>query len=281
MDETLEALVRREDEDRWLSSRFADAPARKRLMALYAFNIELSATAQRASDPLTGEMRLQFWRDALEAIYAGQTAPASPIVAALSEAIAEAHLPHARFAAIIEARRHDLEAAPFDSWADLEAYVDATSGALMLLAAQACAPVKPPSDRQIVAVRAAGRAWGYAGLVRALPFWSAQRRTFFPKKLREHVGVNEASLFSAGPGDHAGAAAARAVLNRASGAYQDLRRHALWLTKDMFPAIGHISLVPQYVRAVAKAPDTLRQNVKTSLIGRQLRLVGAAATGSL
>ena len=69
--ETLDDLVRRVDPDRWLASRFiADASARADVIALYAFNYELARVAGGVSNALMGEIRLTWWREAMEEIAA-------------------------------------------------------------------------------------------------------------------------------------------------------------------------------------------------------------------
>ena len=78
MKEPLEDLVRRVDEDRWLSSRFAPGPVRKKLVGLYAFNYELAHVGESSSEPALGAIRLQFWADAIASIYEGGQAPAHP-----------------------------------------------------------------------------------------------------------------------------------------------------------------------------------------------------------
>ena len=45
-------------------------------------------------------------------------------------------------------------------------------------------------------VRQAGRAWGYAGLLRALPAWTARGRTYFPHNLMAHNGLSPNTVFS-------------------------------------------------------------------------------------
>ena len=68
MDEALDDLVRRVDEDRWLASRFAPADVRARLIALYAVNYEIARTAEVVREPGVGDIRLAWWRDALAEI---------------------------------------------------------------------------------------------------------------------------------------------------------------------------------------------------------------------
>jgi phytoene synthase len=157
----LDAQVRRMDPDRWLASRFiADAEARADVIALYALNIELSRAAEVASQPLVAEMRLAWWREALEEIYEGRPARRHPQAQALAAVIARRRLPRAAMEALVEGRMRDLEPWPLKP-DEVERYADATAGGLMALAVLTLSPDADPH-----AVRHAARAWGLAGLVR-------------------------------------------------------------------------------------------------------------------
>ena len=57
------------DNDRFLTALFAAAAEREALFALYAFNIEIAKTRETVSEPLIGQMRLQWWRDAIDEIF--------------------------------------------------------------------------------------------------------------------------------------------------------------------------------------------------------------------
>ena len=59
------AIVRAADRDRYISALLAPADRRLDLMTLYAFDAELARIATTVSEPLLGEIRLQWWRDAL------------------------------------------------------------------------------------------------------------------------------------------------------------------------------------------------------------------------
>jgi phytoene synthase len=157
-DTDLDALVRRVDPDRWLATRFiADPKARADVIALYAFNYELARVAGGVSNALMGEIRLTWWREAMEEIAAGLVARKHPTV----EAVAAAGYPLSALAEMAEARMADLEAAPFETEAQVLAYVDATAGAVMMLAAWRLDPKVDPH-----AVQDAARAYGLAGLWR-------------------------------------------------------------------------------------------------------------------
>jgi phytoene synthase len=156
--ETLDDLVRRVDPDRWLASRFiGDLKARADVIALFAFNYELARVAGGVSNALMGEIRLTWWREAMEEIAAGKTPRKHPNV----EAIAASGVDPLALAAMAEARFADLDDAPPQDEGRALAYVDATAGALAVLAARRLDASADPH-----AVKGAARAYGLAGLWR-------------------------------------------------------------------------------------------------------------------
>src|SRR5215471_7113258 len=92
----LDELVRRTDPDRWLSSRFIGAPgARADVIALYAYDHELARAPKVTSNALLGEIRLTWWREALDEIFAGKAVRRHPTAEALAAAVARHALPRA------------------------------------------------------------------------------------------------------------------------------------------------------------------------------------------
>ena len=81
------ALVREADRDRYLAALFAPADKRDALFALYAFNVEIARVRDVAREPMPGEIRLQWWREALEGKRDGE-ARAHPVAAALRATLA-------------------------------------------------------------------------------------------------------------------------------------------------------------------------------------------------
>jgi 15-cis-phytoene synthase len=157
-DSGLDDLVRRMDNDRWLASRFVSDPAaRTDVVALIAFNYELARVAGGVTSALMGEIRLTWWREAMEELTAGKPPRKHPAV----EALAVCGVDPRALAAMAEARLADLEEEPFADEAAVLVYLDATAGALAALMAQR---LDPAADA--VAVRAAARAYGLAGLWR-------------------------------------------------------------------------------------------------------------------
>ena len=275
--ETTDDLVRRVDEDRWLAARFAEPPVRQRLSDFYAAVYEIARIPESVREPALGEIRLQWWRDAVAEIYAGRGAAKFPAAEGLAALVRETSLDRALVDRMIEARAKDLEVRPFETWPELEAYIDATAGAVIQLAAKACAPDLVQSRQILELFRNAGRVWGYTGLVRSLTLWNERRRTFFPQKLLDHVHLTPDDLF-AGATTHATSSACRAVLERAVHCHKEVRRLSYGAPKEFFPAYGYVALVSDYMRALDRPYDGA---AKVPLFKRQWRLVTAAATGSL
>lgn len=122
--ETLDDLVRRVDPDRWLATRFiADPAARADVIALYGLNYELARVAGGVSNALMGEIRLTWWREAMEEIAAGKPPRKHPNV----EALASSGFDPNALAVLAEARFVDLDEAPLKDEAAVLAYIDGST----------------------------------------------------------------------------------------------------------------------------------------------------------
>jgi phytoene synthase len=182
-----EALLRRDDPDRWLASLFVPAGARRHLHALFAFSLEIARAREIVSEPLLGEMRFQWWRDAIEAFAGGGDVQANPVAAALLDTIGRFDLPKDPFIELIEARLFDLYDDPMEDLATLEAYAEATSANLFRLATLVVDPVHGVEGLGVA--HHAGIAYALTGLLRALPWHLAQGQTYIPlESLRAHGG---------------------------------------------------------------------------------------------
>ena len=84
MNQTIAALVRRHDPDRFLTALFAPQAKRDALLTLYAFNHELARAREVASEPTLALIRLQWWREVVEGTRRRHEV-AEPLTAALEE----------------------------------------------------------------------------------------------------------------------------------------------------------------------------------------------------
>ncbi|MET0272067.1 MAG: squalene/phytoene synthase family protein [Phenylobacterium sp.] len=160
----LDALVRRVDPERWLSSRFvADPLARADVVALYAFDHELARAPRAASNALLGEIRLTWWREVLDEAYEGRPVRHHPTAQALAEAIVRRDLPREPLETMIDARYRELDAEPFTETEALDWARD-TGG----LTAQTAAFLLDPGGPAELAL-AAGSAWSLARRIPEAP----------------------------------------------------------------------------------------------------------------
>lgn len=200
-----EALLRRDDPDRWLSSLFVPAPARHHVHALYAFSLEIARAREIVSEPLLGEIRFQWWRDVLEAPD-GEDAQANPVASALLDTIARFGLPKEPLLALIEARLFDLYDEPIETVAALEAYAKATSSSLFRMATLVIDPVH--AVQGLGAADHAGIAYALTGLLRALPWHHARGQTYVPLEILHGHGASRDDLACGSSSPAVGAALA-------------------------------------------------------------------------
>lgn len=161
-------LLQKGDPDRFRAAMAAPLAARRVLFPIYAFNVEVSRAPWMTQEPLIAEMRLQWWRDALDEIATGATPRRHEVVTPLA-AVLDAK-GAALLDALIVARHWDIYRDPFEDAAHLTDYLEKTSGNLMLTAARALGPVAPQ------VVMDAGYAVGLAGWLCAIPALEAANR---------------------------------------------------------------------------------------------------------
>lgn len=150
----LDALIRRIDPDRWLSSRFiGQAAARADVVALYAFDNELARAPRVASNALLAEMRLTWWREALEEMFEGRAVRQHPTALALAAAVKRRDLSRELLETLIDARYRELDPAPMGE-GELLDWARDTGGVSARLAAQV---LDPRTDSKMAL--AGGSAW--------------------------------------------------------------------------------------------------------------------------
>ena len=244
-----EALVREADKDRFLASLFAPANRRPHLFALYGFNVEIARVGQVAHEPLAGEIRLQWWRDALSGRAPGEAA-ANPVAAALLDTIARCGLPAAPLDALIDARARDLYDDPILTLSELEAYGRATASTLFGMAARILDRGAAPDD----VADPAGVAYALAGLLKAFPRHAARGQIYLPTETLERHGVAgaEVAAGTAGPGLRAAlaeiAGQARERLAQAAGRWQSVSPGAR-------PAFLPLAWVAPLLARIERNPD--------------------------
>ena len=253
--ETVAASARAGEPDRYLAALLAPPSARDGLLALAAFSAELGRIGHLVTrEPMMGEIRLQWWRDALQPAEAG-VRTGNPVADALRDATARHDLPAPLLLGMIDAHASDLEAEPFPTEAALDAYLAGSEGAQFALARRMLggpAPTEPDA-----ASEAAGRAYGLVRLLLGLPQTLAQGRSPLPGRQLEQAGIADL----AAEADPVKVAALMgnlyAEILRNFGA---ARQHVANLPRPLRIAFLPLALVRPYLRALERpGRDSLRE----------------------
>jgi phytoene synthase len=204
---SLANLVRRHDRSRYQTALFAPAGRREALLALYAFNYEIARVRETVTQPMLGQIRLQWWREVLDAAYAGAPPRNHPVAVALTAAIREFGLTRELFDRLVDTRERDLADEPPASLAALGAYAEGSSAPLVQLALQVLGARDPAVEKT---AREIGTGYALAGLLRAMPFHARAGRRYIPEDLAERAGLDAAD-YAAGRSTPALRAAVREI----------------------------------------------------------------------
>jgi phytoene synthase len=241
-----ESLVREGDPDRYWATLFAPADKRPVLFALYAFNFEIARVRESVREAMVGEIRLQWWRDALQGEARGDVR-ANPVAAALDDTIVKFRLPRRALVDLIDARVFDLYEDPMPTLNDLEGYGGETSSRLIRLATLILADGRDPGGAD--AAGHAGVAYAITGLLRAFPWHARGGQLYIPKDILDRHGVVREDVVTGrgGPGLLGALADMRAIARRHLGQARTLKGS---VRSEVRPAFQPAALVEPYLRVM-------------------------------
>lgn len=173
-------VLREHDRDRWLACLFAPQQHRRGLIALYAFNSEIERIRDLVSEPLPGEVRLQWWRDLLEGQARGNVS-GHPVAAELLAATERYSLPLSPLVTLIDAHTHDLYDDLLPTVTDLEGYCGETASTLFRLASLILADGDDAGAADLAGH--AGVAYGIAALMKNAARHAARGQIFVPAEI--------------------------------------------------------------------------------------------------
>lgn len=187
------AILRELDRDRYFATLVLPETARPAVTALYAFSAEIAAIRERAREPMPGEIRLQWWKDALQGQEHGEVRQ-NPLADALLSAIGEFHLPTPPLVRLIEARRFDLYQDAMPDLPGFEGYAGETVSVLYQLAAMVL-----NGGETVETGDAAGHlgvAQALTGHLRAFGYNAARGQIFLPWSILAANGVREVDVLA-------------------------------------------------------------------------------------
>ena len=185
-------LVRSHDFIRYASTLFVPVELRRPLLALYAFNAEVSRVREQVSQPLPGEVRLQWWTDMLLGAGHGGV-EGNPVASELLRVIQSFRLPVERLMRLVEEHQFDVYNDPMPTLSALEGYATDTSSTLFGLAGRIAGPPSAVTDHL---ARHAGLAFGFVQALNAMPRDATRRQLFVPLQLLEKHGSGMEQVFS-------------------------------------------------------------------------------------
>jgi phytoene synthase len=241
-------LVKTADEDRFWSALLAPEPAQQDLLALHAFSLELGRIADQVSEPQLGEIRLQWWRDALGPALASGRAD-HPVLNAVAEAVQRHDLPEIALRAMIDAHGFDLHAELMPDAEALGEYLDATVGAMFELGGKILGLDNAPGF-----TGAATRAYGLTVIMRTLPYDAANGRVFLPQTLLSTHSLHPSAILS-GTDNPDLRAALRDLRAEAVDALQAARRGIAGLPRQFRPAFLPLAPTAAYLRKLSAPGD--------------------------
>jgi phytoene synthase len=277
--DTVIAAARAGEPDRYLAALLAPRSARPGLLALAAFAAETARVPLLAArEPAIGEIRLQWWRDAIEA---PNSAPrtGAPVADALRDAVADYRLPLPLLLEVIEARSFEVACAVMADDAALRGYLWQGEGALFALAAHILS--RERVDGIEAAAAACGHAYGLARLLLDLPRALSHGHLLLPSTRLEATGVTREELLSGNRGpDIAGLLADLRAEARGSVAVG--RQVVANLPRELRAAFLPLALVEPYLRTLERpGRDSLREEADIAPLTRVTRIAAAHWLGWL
>ena len=231
--------LRDNDRDRYFATLVLPPKERAAVTALYAFNADIASVRERAREPAAGEIRLQWWADALTGSGHGNVRQ-NPLADALLSVVAEYGLPTPPLTRMISARRFDLYQDPMPDLPTFEGYAGETVSALYQLGAMILNSGKPVETGD--AAGHLGVAHALTGHLRAFGYNASHGRIFLPWQVFEVCGVKEGEVLAGQPTD--GIAVALTKLADTAGEHLDRAATAIAaLPREPRPAFAPVSLL--------------------------------------
>lgn len=182
----LAGFVRTHDPDRFLCALFAPAGKRAAIFALIAFNHELARAREAATNPIAAQIRLQWWREAVEEAAVGRPARRHEVATPLAAAIRAGALDAAGLLAMVDAREAEAEEEGLATEANFVAWLRGTAGGWSAAAGRALGADAEGAE----VLRALGAAYGLAGVLRSVAAHAAQGRCLLPRDRLHAAGLS-------------------------------------------------------------------------------------------
>ena len=188
MAEVIRAAAKAGEPDRYLAALLAPREARDDLVTLAAFLAGIGKVAEQVSDPMLGEIRLQWWHDALLPSQR-DTISGNPIADAFAGVVKRRGLSLTALGDFLDAHTHALYPAPPSTAEALFLELDLTEKSAFDFAGQILAATADQHYADMT--RNAAVAYGLARRALRLPFSLARGRDVLPAEWQGQAGLSQ------------------------------------------------------------------------------------------
>ena len=263
------------DQAKYLACLFVPADKREAFAGLSAYCAELKRIPLLVSEPLPGEIRLQWWRDIISGQRAGE-AGNQPVAAALLSAIATYHLPLAPLDALAEARIFDLYHDPMPDIAALETYLGETEAAIIQLSGLILDSEN--ASKASDAAGHAGMAIGIANILRQLPRATRRQQIYIPATILGSIGCTTEDIFGENLKARAKTVSALIALGRDH--LKSFKRLGKTIAPQLRPAfLGTALCEPIFRKAEKMGANAFENEIATAPLLTPIRLAYRAMRG--
>lgn len=248
-------LVQRTEKDWFLAILFAPAEVRAHLFALFAFRSEILGIPSKVREVLPGEIRYQWWRDALHG-HAHGNVQDHPVAAALLDTIDHYQLPIVFFDQFLQAQDFDLYDDPMPSMQAFEQYIRDTRGVFLKIAGAIL--TKSNNDAMLPSGALLSAAYGSSicDILRAFRIHAARGKVYIPSDVLQKYGVDRDDIFN-GQESPALKAVFAKMHDWARMHIRDMQRGMHDLDPSFIPILLPVFLVEPYLHVMERSDYTI------------------------
>lgn len=248
--QTLKSL----DPERYLCCLYLPENIRHLAMTLYAFDAEIAKIPDLVSEPIPGEIRIQWWRDLVRS---GGNAGSGPLADALVGVMKQHNLPPDVLDNLLEARIFDLYNDPMPDETTYDGYLGETQSALLNLISGAS---KLERNRDLA--DACGHSGVAIGMARHLASCLRSRKSqqiFFPIQMITNQGLSREEWFDGAGQQHV--MVIRNLLEKAERHVKSAKAAITNLPADRKSIFIPLVLAESLLKQIGQNPSTALESV--------------------
>ncbi|MGF1649816.1 MAG: phytoene/squalene synthase family protein [Hyphomicrobiaceae bacterium] len=254
----LRMTARAHEIDRYLAAVVGPAGPRDDLITLAAFVGEVARVPIMVSEPMIGQIRLQWWRDTIEAGAATGLSSGNPIADAFADVLRRRKLPVGLAIGVIDAQETLLDDRPPTDDEALRQHLAKAQGIPFEFAGRVLGAHTGTADQSSLASvwASAGMCYGLARTLLELAAVAAQGRTLLPAARLARASISP-SLLNAPESAEAVGNVVRELMDEAHFEFTALMRQRATLSPAVRAALRPLSLVPAYLAKVERAGPSI------------------------